>query len=127
MTVDLSTLEEGDAVHLKVCVDHVDDDSALLNFGDVTSGLYRTRVSKEWLSARVTEIEKKPFDWSTVKPGMAFVDHDGQIVWIVGRLFDTEDGYVVSLTRDLTRSDDLRFGWKDNLLRLRKHDIEVRS
>ena len=107
--IDISTLQPGDTVHFRfggcAVVDRAGSDYADSRCCYISLEGYETEKLKLWYSRNgfyfyraspfdIIRIERAPFDWDTVKQGMAFKNGAGKVyIYIAPNIHVTKDMY----------------------------------
>lgn len=147
MTVDLSKAKKGDKVKFRCggeAAISVHDEGGKLYFDDYCWGngvpyLSDGRMGRlkdthnHWDAEQhpfdIIAIEPAPFDWSTVKAGMGFIDEQGRPWVYVGRdpFFPNEKTRFVFMRTGKNNYAELYEGLGGKVTRAPEHDIEVKQ
>lgn len=130
--INLKTLNKGDTIVLRcggeIVVEGIPDNapnvcSVRINGGHLSfymNGRYAAHDIKH--SFDVVEIKPARFDWSTVRPGMAFKVPNGTVVYYVGPdIFNPE--LSVFTRRDIWEGDVLMVCHKNTVVRAPEQDL----
>lgn len=93
--------------------------------GPRTKLVFEAIIDAIELSPQALCVGPQPFDWKSVKPGMAFKCMSGGKYWYIGPR--TKDSIVIAIT-DLVHqwwNGNLEWAHKKDLIRVPEKDIEV--
>lgn len=121
---DINTAEVGDTISLEVEVAQIDNAPF-----DMPGKLITTPCGKRLvlnnLSSMVKEINKKPFDWDDVKPGMAFRSlNSNTVYWFIANNPEDDKGVILTKDPEVIIDSDLTIVDKDCVIRDAIHDVD---